>query len=263
MIIVHKVLKYTVSITILIPIYKLDVYRLNNLKYILQHLSRCNYPVVTAEQIHTTSTLDLSEYANVTHVKYKNFTNKFNKSWLINTATNDITTSHIWVVDCDFYMDFAKLCIDESIYGKYNFIQPYYYARDLTHSQTVKLHKTDTPVVDCSQPELKQSRLINIYGALSYIYNKESFIEIGSMNENYVGWGYEDYDLFFRVHGNSDIPKYYIDKTNHGYHMYHNTSKEIDSTGKKNYKILQSYGYSLQNVNIILKKYYYMDWSFE
>ena len=98
---------------------------------------------------------------------------------------------------------------------------------------------------------------------LSYIYNKESFIEIGSMNENYVGWGYEDYDLFFRVHGNSDMPKYYIDKTNHGYHMYHNTSKEIDSTGKKNYKILQSYGYSLQNVNIILKKYYYMDWSFE
>ena len=231
--------------------------------YILEYTSRCNYAVIVAEQANAPTTLNLDRFPHVTHHVLNKKTHIFHKTWLINKIIKYVHTQYMWVVDCDFFMNFDQLQISDSILNQYKFIQPYYYSRDLTYKQTLELHQSKEPHVDCTRPELLQSRLVNIYGALSFIFDISSFVDIGAMNESYIGWGYEDYDLFFRVHGNNDSANYYINKETHGYHMYHDVPLDKETYAAENYKVLESHGYNLQNVNTILKNHYYPDWSFE
>jgi len=249
------------AVTIAIPIYNLCEYRTNNLNFILSKLIHSQYRIVVFEHVNDDSKKYQLKYPDrVQHIKLFHPGDTIHKSWLINMIPRFVTGTYVWVIDSDFYMDFTSFILTHQLLTKYKFIQPYYYARDLSKSETETLHSNGSIEVDYYK---NNERHVNVYGALSFIFNIEYYVKIGGMDESYKGWGYEDYDLFLKIHEQYPDAPVYINKRTKGVHQYHEKPPSINKQGDLNRKIFEAKNYSMQQVNALLKKHYYKDWTFD
>jgi len=200
-----------------------------------------------------------ANHDNLDHQVFRCPHDSIRKSWLINISMNFINTTHMWVCDTDFYMDFAKLDLEQVL--KHDYTQPYHYAKDLDDDQTRELVSTGDIDVKYYSGEEKNYRHINTFGALSFIVNIFQFQQIGSMCEEYEGWGYEDFDLYLRVHHDSPGKRIHIVQDILGLHMWHPEPETKPLTDQKNVQIFNNKGYTIDQINEITLKYYYTDWS--
>jgi GR25 family glycosyltransferase involved in LPS biosynthesis len=191
------------DVTFVIPIFNLVDARLNNLKFILPYILSTGCKVLVVEQVSTNnslltdmlSSLVTGQYAkNFKHLLYLHDNKLIHKSGIINWATkNHVDTKYVWVNDADFYMKY-----NDVFHTPWNtaFIQPYQVAKKLNKENSDELFHGKKLNVDFSDEE---SMYISMYGALSFIFEKSAFLDMGGMNENLFGWGQEDVELSNRL----------------------------------------------------------------
>lgn len=243
------------NLTIIIPIYKLCSRRISNLKFVYGKIKTqlSNVDVKIVEQVDNINTPPyLANHYGRDHVKYVLDTKTFNKSWLINQSIEYIDTPYICVHDVDVYYNF-KNSIKPELY-EVDFYQPFYACKHLNMVQTNELiSKSKIPDQFITEKNGTDDRYTRMYGALSYIFNKKSFYEIGKLNESYTGWGFEDCDLFLRVPNN----RLTINKTITGVHLWHPTNHV---NKEKNREIFTKIGLDITNIEKKLNTIYPCDW---
>lgn len=212
------------DVTFIVPIFDLKEDRLNNLKFVLPHILKTGCKVVLAEQSETDSS-NISnvvkeitrDYSNFIHVIYVHSSKSIHKTGIINWATKvHAKTKYVWVNDIDFYMKFEKV-FNEAWNAK--FIKPYAIAKKLNDKDSRKILNGETVNVDFSDVSVNY---ISLYSALSFIYDKDSFLEIGGMDTNLFGWGQEDVEFNNRIRSkNIDIQEF----DHKGIHLWHPTEQ--------------------------------------
>ena len=250
----------TPGLTVVIPVFNLDSFRLRNLLFVISKLCNTTYKVLVIEQIQQESKLFLENISdNVAHLKFKASGNLIRKSWLINKSCNFVSTSHIWVIDCDFYMDFSTIDANTAILHDY--YQPYHYSRDLTEKETLEFYiNPDIRQIKYYNGLEDSHRHVNIYGALSFIFNITRYIDIGGMDERYIGWGHEDIDLFLKLHTPDNGKKIEINRECTGVHLWHPAPPKKIGTNNSNLAIFGEKGYSIDLATELTLKYYYPAW---
>ena len=191
------------DITFIIPIFDLVDDRLNNLKFILPYILSTGCKVLLVEQTKTdesnlTNVVDKivakEFYSNFKHLFYIHGSNLIHKTGIINWAVkNHVDTEYVWVNDVDFYMRYGDVFLES---WEANFIQPYDTAKKLTKSDSEILIAGNALNVNYSD---KSAEYISLYSALSFIFNKEAFLNIGGMDESLLGVGKEDLEFSSRL----------------------------------------------------------------
>ena len=191
------------DVTFVVPIFNLQSNRIENLKFILPFLLKTGKKVILAEQVNCPKSelkelvekIVLEQYSsNFKHVLYFNSHSLIHKSGIINWATqNFVETKYVWVNDVDFYMKF-DLVLNQPWSEK--FIKPYNHGKKLTEEESKKIINGEKLAIDFSD---NNAGYISLFAALSFIYEKETFLSIGGMNEGYFGWGGEDTDFYNKI----------------------------------------------------------------
>ena len=210
------------DITFIIPVYDLKEDRIENLKFILPYIQSTGCRILVVEQIENdTSNLFeiLSKFSKVEHILFKTPEKRFHKTGIINYAVfNHVNTKYVWVNDADFYIRFDEILQVDWIS---DFIQPYEIAKKLNHQDSNKILSGKKINVEFSDKTVKY---ISLYGALSFIFNADSFISIGAMDESIYGWGYEDVELSKRVNARYTVQQINI----RGIHLWHPIDPDVN-----------------------------------
>jgi hypothetical protein len=207
------------ELTFVIPTFRLKEHRLKNLKFIVPYILQTGCKIILAEQIRVSDKSSYEEllegwknHPQIVYVPCIIDDDKIHKSKLINDAVkNFVDTKYVWVNDVDFYTKFADVvkCLPEE-----KFIQPYSAGKKLSESDTYRLLSGQSVKISYEE----DAEYISLYGALAFVFDKEEFLKIGSMNEGFVGWGGEDEELKNRVHKMGYEPTVIQKK---GIHLWH------------------------------------------
>jgi hypothetical protein len=211
------------DITFIIPVFNLDANRLSSFKFILNAIHKTGSSIIIVEQFNDNSVSDVSDavdgLSRIIHKREYIDDINIHKSRLINLGVDLTNTKFVWVNDVDCYLKFASIIND--VPNNFEFIQPYCITKLLnaTDSDLIKSGSTiniDFNTTGHGNITPLQGDFISLYGALSFIADKEAFMRIGGMCEEYTGWGLEDDDLCYRaINGTFTIMQFY------GIHFYH------------------------------------------
>lgn len=210
------------KIVVVIPVFQLRKQRERNLWIVLNQLSRAGLSVLVVEQHTPGRSLSLRKkieemYNNrIKHMSVAVSDTQIHKSLLINRGVQSVSKPYVWVNDADCLLDFEHVI--KQLPDQFDFIQPFHMAADLTWNETRGLHQTGKLKLETHM----NRRVLKTYGALSFMFNKDKFIEIGMMDEQFVGWGVEDVELMHRLG-----KKGYTPQTIHNpaFHLWHTPVK--------------------------------------
>jgi hypothetical protein len=228
------------DVTFIVPIYKLGIDRLNNLKFILPNIIKTGARVLVVEQVKESATsLDLKEF-NSEHLLYISKSEEFHKTGIINWAVkNHANTKYVWVNDVDFYMKFGNVF---GVEWTEDFIKPYSTGKKLTSDDSTRILRGEK--IDVSYED-ESTEYISLYSALSFIFNKQAFLDIGGMDESLFGWGKEDIEFSERVKSKNTPIQEFDYKGIHLWHPIKNADLLLDNTygsgGEKDMAIITCY----------------------
>lgn len=220
-----------IDITIIIPIFKLENERKTNFLFILESLFETDIPVIVVEQSHNNN----SEFKKIIEERNKNIkyllldykNDKFNKSKMINYAVTRINTPYIWEVDADVYFKWNDVI--KNIDYTFDVIKPFNMVLRLSEQETKWF--VANKKMKMSKGDVRPST--TTFGPLSFIVKTEIFKKIGMMNEEFIGWSWEDIELAKRLQKDYNIN---IINTSYGLHLWHHPSV---SNEKENAKIYE------------------------
>lgn len=226
--------------TVLIPIYQPDIDRKRNLEFIYNRLID-HYSEDEIEIIFGIQDIILDEYylkfdrAIIKHYRSLN-RNSFNKSIIFNSCINEgINGQFLVFLDSDIYFPFQKL--KDQLDNMDLVIRPFsecIFLDEVTTNEFVNNKKA------IAAKELKR---ISATGGGCIILNRNILSNI-RMDENFVGWGWEDIDL-----GNMLSKKFEIKVLNqHAVHLYHK-SASINRDNQKYYNYKYKYIHKPYNLN--------------
>ena len=216
------------NIGIVIPTYKLCKHRLENLAFILRHLTSAKIPNIYVVEQHSEDESVRRTLESFPRVRYINKSIEgptFNKSKLINHSVNELQFKYIWIYDVDVFLDteFVIRSMPENV----DVVRPYEKIIMLNEAESEKLKRTDLIYLD-----KRTYDGYNSFGKFSLILNRDIFEKVGGYDETFQGWGFQDLDLTQR------IPKgcYKGYMTNTGFHMWHpRPSTEFYETNKNSF----------------------------
>lgn len=209
------------DVTFIIPIFRLDEDRLKNLKFVLPYIMKTGKKVILAEQTDIDDRAHPELYDLVAHefkdnfkyLIYKHDSNKIHKTGIVNWATKVfVKTKYAWVTDADFYMNFDAVLNQE---WTEKFIKPYSIAKRLTKEDSEKVLSGELTEIDFADVSAEYT---SMFSALSFIYERDVFLEIGGMNDKFMGWGKEDVYLNQRIRQNNITVKEF---QCNGVHLWH------------------------------------------
>ena len=215
--------------TFLIPIFDLKDDRFNNFKFVLSKIKEVTDRVLVVEQVRddqVTQSREFTESLGINYFPVKIDDDFIHKSKLINLGTDKINTDWVWVNDADCYLKFQKVI--DLLDFRHNFIQPYSVGKYIEKEETDKIFKGEAVDIEFNYSKLHEEGMhivpgtfyyTAMYGALSFIYNKQAFNDIGRMNEMYTGWGLEDNSLCMRMFQYSNLKFDIVNLP--GIHLYH------------------------------------------
>lgn len=210
------------NVTFLVPVFNLQGDRLNNFKYVVSKLRETNKPILVIEQVpmnkEDSIISDFCRALGVRHNKVQIDSEDIHKSFLINEGTRQINTEYVWMNDADCLMDF-NVVLNTKFSS--DFIQPYKIAKRLTNYETISILSNNKVDVEFkAEADQSDYNYISMPSALSFIYKKSVFFEVGGMNERFVGWGYEDNEFSTRLL--SIVPKVSLEiLTFYAVHLWH------------------------------------------
>ncbi len=223
------------DVTFIIPIFNLNKDRLENLKFILSFLLKTSKKIILAEQTnfvksniseHLTDVVTEQYKDNFRHELYFHSSSLIHKTGIINWAVkNFVETKYAWVNDVDFYMKFESVL---NTNWNENFIKPYSFAKKLSKEDSEKIKTKNSITVSFSD---NKANYLSLYSALSFIFDKKVFLEIGGMNESIFGWGQEDVEFNNRL----ATIGFAIQKLDYkGIHLWHTTNVPTPLIEQKN-----------------------------
>lgn len=207
----------THNLTMVIPVFRLIGPRARNFWYVLKQLRKTGVNVLIVEQIKPGSSRVLKRKIeemhdrSIKHLSVLIDDDQIHKSRLINRGVQACGTTHVWVNDADCLMDFQHVV--NTWNPTHDFIRPYSVGLSLTQRETYQVMRDDRVDVDTNM----NRREVEMYGALSFMFNRKKFIDIGMMNTKFVGWGNEDADIDRRVSTTNKI--HVMDKP--ALHLWH------------------------------------------
>lgn len=201
------------TISIILPIYNLLGDRFNNFCFILKSLyeliDTCEIVVVEQTSGNPNIQRFLYKYPKTKHISV-DVGEVFNKSKLINHGIKQLDTEYIWIVDGDFYTDFAYVLSNVTKFT--DFTRPFSKTIMLTENETESLQELN--YITITRDEYKTNKSD---GKFSFIIKRSAFLESGMMNESFIGWGFQDLD--FIENRLIECEKSYIDIL--AFHQYH------------------------------------------
>lgn len=238
------------DITIIIPIYNLSSSRFNNFCFLVKEVNKLGCAVIVSEQTSTTtSTIEeyLIGFENINHITINNNSDKINKSKLMNEAARSSFTEFLWMVDCDFYTNFSNV-INEAD-SAHDFIRPFDSVLLLNKEETYTLHATQAiELTDTKEREVNSQD-----GKFSFIIRATDFQRVGGMNEDFVGWGFQDLDF---VENRLKDSVSYSNVIETGYHMDHPPAPRTDVNINRQLYVNYKTSESKELVSNKLKEYY-------
>jgi predicted glycosyltransferase involved in capsule biosynthesis len=247
------------DLTVIIPFYEDTPERLTNLKDLTSLFDEYGIKVIivqpnTINSNSFTFTL-LDRYLNILAEDIKE--PYFNKSRAINEGVKHCKTKYCGWHDVDFRLNYeAYLQTFNTLYngdfsnnkmGSY-FIRPF-----SGLFLNIKGYRFDGKITG-EQIFYEEYSKNSPGGAL--FFNREKFIEIGGMNENFCGWGYEDDEIRYRILKNGftiqslTFTGFHIDHPRHSLHsfIHPQTIKnrlEMDKVTKMTLDELKAYKFSM------------------
>ena len=216
------------SIGIVIPTYKLCDHRLDNLAFILRHMTSDEIPnIYVVEQLSQDDSVRrvLESFPQVRYINKSIDGDTFNKSKLINHSVNELQFKYIWIYDVDVFLDIGFVL--RNMPEQVDVVRPFEKIIMLNEHESDKLKRTDLIYLD-----KRNFDGYNSFGKFSLILNRDIFEKVGGYDETFQGWGFQDLDLTHR------IPKgcYRGYMTNTGFHMWHpRPSTEFYETNKNSF----------------------------
>lgn len=255
--------------TFLVPIFNLKGYRLDNFKYVLTKMAETTNKIIVVEQLTGAPETEAKKFTKQLGVNYVGVPisdTHIHKSRLINIGTQYVKTEFVWVNDSDCYIKFKDAI--NAIDFRYNFIQPFKIGKYLNEEESNKIRSNEPVNITFNYSKLHETEqftvpgslyYVSMYGALSFIFKKESFEEINGMNESYRGWGLEDNSLCARMFNYKDLRFNIIDI--HAIHLYHPRGnfedKIADEITQANIKIYEEeFGDEYTKLHEKLREYY-------
>lgn len=212
-------------VTIVIPVFNLSGDRYRNFWFVFSRICADGLPLIVAEQYMDCSLLGFPP--GVGHLKYKSSSPYIEKSKLINEAVKMVETEYVWINDADVWTNYRKVK-KKFQKGKItsDAVKPFKYFVKFDQDETERFMSRQKV-----SSSTKDHEAISDYGAGSFII-KKSIIEAEPMNEEFIGWGFEDIEWGRKIQENHEIEV--IDLV--GAHMYHDQPKVNRSRNEKVYK---------------------------
>ena len=203
------------DITFVLPVFNLSEDRVKTFLFVFHKIreSGCKIIICHQRNSHIPCEFPPVHFPNTKYYSLDIDDDKIHKSTLINYGVKKADTRFVWVNDIDCYLKFPEIMPKLNPANK--FIQPFVSVKSLTEGETDTILDGGYVTIDYS---IRGARQVHVYGAMSFIFNKKDFLDIGAMDEQYTGWGLEDYDLFDRVSQKHDID---IINTSFGVHLWH------------------------------------------
>jgi hypothetical protein len=177
-------------------------FRERNLKYILNTVVQLSLPVILAEQCVDSTNNKRYTTSNARHCKYNHSITMFHKTWLLNSALEEVKTPYVWILDGDCYFNYQQ-SYDAWVPDTY--YQPYGVCKDLNEVQTRDIIKNKDIPSRSMDSNGTDDREVKMYGAMSFIAPVDKIYQLDMFNEKYVGYGYEDYDIYIKARNNGKI----------------------------------------------------------
>lgn len=149
---------------------------------------------------------EIKKYADIDNIihtfEYKDANSLFHRTKYINDLFDQTTSKVVWHYDVDVifpketYVETYKLINDDG----YDFIYPYgcgVYQNAVKYNQEI-YSKFIQSNFDLTILKSNSFRLPSTVG-FSQVFNRQSYINFGMMNENFMSWGCEDCELYYRM----------------------------------------------------------------
>jgi len=234
------------SVTVVVPIFKPCSFRSRNITFLLNELNKLQVKVIVVEQtLNDIANNRFEKLPNVNQVNFEKNTKHFHKTYICNKIIEHIETEYVWFIDSDFYMDFNTILINRE-FSKFDFFKPFDTCKDLNEFQTQQLVTTKHINENMLRTNMSSDRFIKYFGALSYICKVDSFKTSGQLDEKYIGWGYEDLDLFLNIYKQN-----YSIGVAHGVNAVHMWHPPVTNKAKHmliNKKYFENKGYTIDRV---------------
>lgn len=206
------------SVAVIIPVYNLSGYRFDNFCFIIKQfyelLHLCDVYVV--EQVSNFSSVQvfLQKYPKIKYLSL-DAGDVFNKSKLINYGTLQSDSDYIWMVDADFFTDYEYVLESTDAYAE--FTRPFDKTILLNEEESEDLRETNHIKVTREKYITSATN-----GKFSFIINRDIFVDSYMMNEDFLGWGFQDLDFMENrlVKCNKTMLNGF------GFHLYHESASK-------------------------------------
>ena len=236
-------------VTIVMTIFDLKNERLRNFSFLLEnYLSKLGLKIIILEQANYKNTYNSFVFSLVQKLKNPNIIHKycqvdkpiFHKSYILNRVAELVDTKYMWFLDADVflrYKDILSMIKDQDV------ICPYNHVFLLSKKETLMFIKNKKFVAK----QDKAFKVIEKFGPLSFIIKTKLFRE-NPMNEEFVGYGWEDLDFAYRI-----SQKFEINKLDcNGLHLYHDVAVSNKDQEKYNREIFFKHRRALSFQNLEL-----------
>ena len=230
------------TVGIVIPFLNSSPDRLDNLYFILKVLKESPIKeIIVVEQVIDKSLIKLDSRFN--HILVKSEYTHIEKSRLINIGIQNLQANFLWMNDVDICHQDKFTKVLDCLRDDHIFIKPFKKFILLTKEQTDEFKQN-------RKLKISGTRIVlNGSGAGSFIFRKKEFIEIGGMDERYIGWGFEDMEFADRAGRIYPLVEY---SNLIGIHLYHEPSRRFSTVSNRN---ADTYSKALQQIEKNVFKY--------
>jgi len=224
---ISKIEKFTVLIPYRHSEDELRLKALNELRSCISIQTEKNFEIIIVEQVFNNKIgfPDVGEISK--HIPLQDPLNRaFNKSWLMNVGIKQASTNNILILDAD--ISFGK----DYFYRIFDFQKSHDYSFFNGYSWICLMPGRDNPYLRVSN-----HKGVTCVGGSWFTKKDYFFNELGGMNENYFGYGGEDYDMWARatfVLGEIPTMDYAIV---HNYHHWENVGITCNDSFKTKYNV--------------------------
>jgi len=217
------------DVTFIIPVKLESEDRRTNMRIVLKYLQE-NFPSpIIIYESDKESNEEFIRSCTIRPIEYmfeKNDTGIFHRTRLLNEMTKAARTKIVANYDIDVLFPVRNYIQAEQVISKHGFTASFPYGGkfyDIPKSQFHLLNKDDIEKINLTECEIINPDSVG--GA--FFFNKDEYFKTGLENENFISWGFEDFERVTRLYalGNKVIKLPGV-----CYHLTHYRDKNGDNT---------------------------------
>lgn len=188
------------KIEMIIPFMGRSLFRIRNLRHVITKIPARVEKITIVQQVHPNeeTLADFLFHSNTVPIfvtKVQSSLGQIEKCRLINHGLHLSESEFCWIHDADVLLPFENVIASmKAMEWGANATKPFRYLLKL------KEDETELFLRERKLPRERNRKIYGmVFGAASFIIKSKFLMDIGGMNQDYVGWGYEDRELESRV----------------------------------------------------------------